>query len=68
MCNSIECMIYEHFYFQYREKLIKESAQLFIRRKQLIRELATYIYPITEVFIYIHSTPVIWLHYEIFFL
>lgn len=52
-------MIYEHFYFQYREKLIKESAQLFIRRKQLIRELATYIYPITEVFIYIQSTPVI---------
>ena len=33
-----------------REKLIKESAQLFIRRKQLIRELATCIYPITEVF------------------
>lgn len=35
-------------YDQTREKLIKESAQLFIRRKQLIRELATYIYPITE--------------------
>lgn len=35
-------------YNQTREKLIKESAQLFIRRKQLIRELATYIYPITE--------------------
>ncbi|XP_062604889.1 UV radiation resistance-associated protein-like [Saccostrea cucullata] len=35
-------------YDQTREKLIKENAQLFIRRKQLIRELAAYIYPITE--------------------
>lgn len=44
----------EHFhekmksYHQSRESLIKESAQLWIRRKQLISELATYIYPISE--------------------
>ncbi|XP_029641405.1 UV radiation resistance-associated protein isoform X2 [Octopus sinensis] len=31
-----------------REHLVKENAQLWIRRKQLITELAEYIYPITE--------------------
>ncbi|KAK3590632.1 hypothetical protein CHS0354_032128 [Potamilus streckersoni] len=35
-------------YFQTREKYIKETAQLMIRRKQIISELATIIYPITE--------------------
>ncbi|KAL3848371.1 hypothetical protein ACJMK2_019234 [Sinanodonta woodiana] len=35
-------------YFQTREKYIKENAQLMIRRKQIISELATIIYPITE--------------------
>lgn len=35
-------------YFQVREKYIKENYQLLIRRKQLISELTTYIYPITE--------------------
>ncbi|KAL5004901.1 hypothetical protein ScPMuIL_018357 [Solemya velum] len=35
-------------YNQTREKLIKENAQLWIRRKQLICELSTCIYPITE--------------------
>ncbi|KAK3094543.1 hypothetical protein FSP39_003080 [Pinctada imbricata] len=36
------------FYNQTRENLIKENAQLAIRRKQLLSELATYIYPISE--------------------
>lgn len=31
-----------------REHVVKENAQLWIRRKQLITELAEYIYPITE--------------------
>ncbi|XP_053404806.1 UV radiation resistance-associated protein-like [Mercenaria mercenaria] len=35
-------------YFQIRENYIKENYQLLIRRKQLISELTTYIYPITE--------------------
>jgi hypothetical protein len=36
-------------YFQTREKYIKENYQLLIRKKQLITELTTFIYPITEV-------------------
>ncbi|KAH3813564.1 UV radiation resistance-associated protein-like [Dreissena polymorpha] len=35
-------------FFQTREKFIKENYQLLIRRKQLITELTTYIYPVTE--------------------
>ena len=35
--------------FILRENFIKEEAQWKIRRKQLIGELATYVYPITEV-------------------
>ncbi|XP_052785255.1 UV radiation resistance-associated protein-like [Mya arenaria] len=35
-------------FFQTREKYIKENYQLLIRRKQLVTELTTYIYPITE--------------------
>lgn len=35
-------------YFQTREKYIKENYQLLIRKKQLITELTTFIYPITE--------------------
>ncbi|ESO98877.1 hypothetical protein LOTGIDRAFT_158830 [Lottia gigantea] len=35
-------------YNQQREKWIKESAQLLIRRKQLIGELSTSVFPVTE--------------------
>ncbi|XP_048246671.1 UV radiation resistance-associated protein-like isoform X2 [Haliotis rufescens] len=35
-------------YVQTRETLVKENAQLLIRRKQLVGEMATYIYPIAE--------------------
>jgi len=36
----------------YRESLIKENAQLWIRRKQLLGELVNNIYPITEVILF----------------
>ncbi|XP_029641404.1 UV radiation resistance-associated protein isoform X1 [Octopus sinensis] len=35
-------------FYNILEHLVKENAQLWIRRKQLITELAEYIYPITE--------------------
>ncbi|KAL4220752.1 hypothetical protein ACF0H5_021146 [Mactra antiquata] len=35
-------------YYQIRERYIKENYELLIRKKQLISELTTYIYPITE--------------------
>ena len=48
MINLIDIYVLSFF----REKYIKESAQLLIRRKQLINELTSCIYPITEVKLY----------------
>lgn len=46
--NREELLDSKKSYNQTRENFIKEEAQWKIRRKQLIGELATYIYPITE--------------------
>lgn len=46
--KKIELEEKRKLYFQTREKYIKENYQLVIRKKQLVTELTTYIYPITE--------------------